>query len=134
MPVLRLFERARLLEESPLSRDTLHEEQLRESVLQHLSRLLNTRKGSVLMDAEFGMPDFTNMTVNRMTSLAEAIQDMISRYEPRLADVEVSFTEDQEDPFSYSFSVSAMLLAESGDNPGVRFQTIVSGEGNCIIN
>ena len=132
MPVLRLFERARLLEDSPLSRDTVHEEQLRESVLQHLSRLLNTRKGSVLMDADFGMPDFTNMTVNRMPSLASAIQEMIARYEPRLAEVEVSFTEDQEDPFAYSFSVSAILLAE-GNSPGVTFQTIVSGEGNCVI-
>ena len=133
MPVLRLFERARRLEDSPLSRDTLHEHELRESVLQHLSRLLNTRKGSVLMNPGFGMPDFTNMTTNRMDHLASSIKKMISLYEPRLADVKVSLIEDQDDPFSHSFSISALLLADTGDGSGVQFHTIVNGEGNCTI-
>lgn len=133
MPVLRLFERVRRIEENPSVRDSLQEHELRESVLQHLSRLLNTRKGSVQMNPEFGMPDFTNMTTNRMSFLAKSIQEMINLYEPRLTDVNVTLIEDQDDPFSHSFSVSATLLAEEGSNSGIKFQTIVNGDGNCLV-
>ena len=85
------------------------------------------------MNPEFGMPDFTNMTTNRMSSLASSIKEIVTLYEPRLADVNVSFLENQEDPFSYCFSVSATLLAEEGNSSGIAFQTIVNGEGNCTI-
>ena len=85
------------------------------------------------MNPGFGMPDFTNMTNNRMQYLATAIRTMICLYEPRLAEVKVTLVEDQDDPFSHSFAVSATLLAENGDGSGIKFQTIVNGEGNCTI-
>lgn len=85
------------------------------------------------MNPGFGMPDFTNMTSNRRNYLASAIRQMINLYEPRLTDVKVSLVEGEDDPFSHSFSVSATLLAETGDGSGVTFHTIVNGEGNCIV-
>lgn len=85
------------------------------------------------MNPDFGMPDFTNMTANRMALLASSIQEIINAYEPRLVDVHVAFIESLDDPFSYSFSVSAILLVEDGEPSGITFQTIVNGEGNCTV-
>lgn len=63
------------------------------SVRDHLVRLLNTRRGSVQIDPEYGVPPLAAGQGSRLLSdhgrMARLLEQVISRYETRLASVQV---------------------------------------------
>ena len=72
-------------------------EALTQSIVAHLQRILNTRQGSVPIDNEFGVPDFTNLAgsfaVGQTTQIIENMTRMIARYEPRLKSPRIQVVE-----------------------------------------
>lgn len=70
-------------------------EQLATSIIENLKRILNTRRGTVRTDPDFGIPDFTLLSggISAVESdLIEAtIQKIVQKYEPRLLDSTVLF-------------------------------------------
>jgi type VI secretion system protein len=52
---------------------------LTQSIVQHLQRILNTRRGSVPIDAEFGVPDFTNLAGSFATGETTQIIENMTR-------------------------------------------------------
>ncbi|MDR2165303.1 MAG: GPW/gp25 family protein, partial [Zoogloeaceae bacterium] len=64
------------------------EERLLQSICDYVSRLLNSRQGSTLLDPAFGMPDFIHsgagFSPDDEPVLRREIVDFVSRYEPRL--------------------------------------------------
>lgn len=55
------------------------------SIKGHLWRLLNTRKGSVLIDAAYGVPDFSiGAQQLDLEAVEKELYAVISQYEPRL--------------------------------------------------
>ena len=62
------------------------------SIMDHLTRLLNARQGSIVHDPEYGLPDITQIyqgLPNSVTDLISLIRKAILKYEPRLQRVEV---------------------------------------------
>lgn len=103
-----------------------------ESVLAHLGALLNTRQGSSALDADYGLPDITDVTHSMpagIASLQKMIVDAIQRYEPRLRSIVVRSSVLHPDTLSLRFEVSAQLV--SGGS--LRFETKVSPGGHVTV-
>lgn len=104
------------------------------SVVAHLVRILNTRQGSVPIDAEFGVPDLAVLASSFGTGSAQRmgadIAQTISRYEPRLTAVRVCLLDRQADAFSLSFGVEGEVIVDDRKFP-IMLITRVSPEG-CV--
>ncbi len=96
---------------------------LTQSIVQHLQRILNTRRGSVPIDAEFGVPDFTNLAgsfaTGETTQIIENMTRMIARYEPRLKSPRILVAEDN----LVNQRVAVRMLERRGH------QVLVAGNG-----
>jgi type VI secretion system protein len=101
------------------------EQDLVDSVLEHLRRILNTRQGNVLTAPDYGMPDLTEFVQapDAQRALQTGILNSIRRYEPRLRRVNVTFA--GTDGLSVLYDVSAALRT-GGE---VRFETSVDSSG-----
>lgn len=113
-----LLERVRQWEIKPGKRVREDSGRLVESVISHLQSLLNSRKGTTLMDEEFGMPDFTDLTVTFPDSIRDIerlIRETIEKYEPRLKRVDVDYAFQDDKDLTLFFQISAMLESGSED-------------------
>ena len=106
-------------------------EALTQSIVAHLQRILNTRQGSVPIDTEFGVPDFTNLAgsfaVGQTTQIIENMTRMIARYEPRLKSPRIQVVEGAQEVLSLSFS-----LEDNRDIP-IHLATRVSSDGHVSL-
>ena len=132
----RLLERIRMMEENPERRLDTDSGTVVNSVLEHLVRVLNTKKGSVDIDPEFGVPDLTNMSSSfsseSIPELEASIKSVIVNYEPRLKDVTVHFRTQQDDLLALRFSISAKLVIDDKGKP-IVFETIVDSDGQVKV-
>ncbi|WP_244212811.1 type VI secretion system baseplate subunit TssE [Pseudomonas plecoglossicida] len=112
-------------------------EVLTQSILQHLQRILNTRQGTVLIDPEFGVPDFTNLAGSFVTGetsqMIENITRMVARYEPRLKSPRIVMGEDAQEVLSLSFSLSGVVSINDRDMP-LHLATRVSSDGRVSLS
>jgi len=86
----RLIERIRLREKEPARSATEDPKKVMVSVLRHLQKILNTRRGGVPIADDYGVPDFTDfMRVypDALREVEKSIQNTIQKYEPRLTTV-----------------------------------------------
>jgi type VI secretion system protein len=110
-------------------------EELADSVLAHLQRMLNTRQGNCLTLEDYGIPDFTDMVhsfpeaVGRMQ---RAIRQSIERYEPRLRRVRVTPVEDPDDVFRLRFEITGELVT-ADEQAAVWFETTISPSGRISV-
>lgn len=106
------------------------------SILEHLRRILNTRQGSVPVDAEFGVPDFTNLAGSFSTGTTDQIvQDMsrmIQRYEPRLRQPQIAFTANRDEVLTLAFSISGTVNVDDREIP-VRLTSQVAANGRVSL-
>ena len=132
----RLLERIRMMEENPERRLDVDPGTVVHSVLEHLVRVLNTKKGSVDIDPEFGIPDLTNISSSfsseSIPELETAIKSVIVRYEPRLKGVDVHFRKQQDDLLTFRFSISAQLVLDEKEK-SIVFETIVDSDGQVRV-
>jgi len=106
-----------------------------DSVLRHLQRMLNTRRGNAPTVPDYGVPDLTDLARGFPESagaLQEALRACIEKYEPRLRDVSVQYKESPDDVLSMSFEVTGRLVTR-GDEAGVWFLTRVDPEGRIDV-
>jgi len=84
----RLLERLSRQELPNLSDRRSPEDLVKASIQRYLSRLLNVRRGSVPVDAEYGVPDMSNIAgsfaVGYVSDIQREILIQIDRYEKRL--------------------------------------------------
>ena len=94
---IRLLERLSALEEPLLVAGRPVDRQLRDSIVVHLRKLLNTRAGSVPIDPNYGMPDMSNIAgsfaMGTTESLSESIIRQVARYEKRLLQPKITVEE-----------------------------------------
>lgn len=106
------------------------------SILDHLHRILNTRQGSVPVDPDFGVPDFTNLAGSFSTGTTDQIiQDMsrmIQRYEPRLHQPQINFATSQDEVLSLAFSISGTVRVDDRDIP-IRLTSQVASNGKVSL-
>lgn len=132
----RLLERLSALGTDTAQAQVSRAEMLINSILNHLQRILNTRQGSVPIDPEFGVPDFTNLAGSFSSGTTEQImQDMsrmIQQYEPRLRQPRITFSSNQEEVLSLAFSISGTVSIDDRDIP-VRLTSQVASNGKVSL-
>jgi type VI secretion system protein len=131
----RLLERIRLREKNPHRRESEGPGRVIDSVLDHLTRIFNTRRGNVPIADDYGIPDYTEFLHNYPESLRDferAIKQTIVQYEPRLKTVRVSFIPQDNDVFTVKFQISARLVS-TADNTSVLFESHLDTSGKISI-
>ena len=120
----RLTDLDRLQRQEPNPQRVLDSDELKRSVRDEVSRLLNTRcpvredrNGAVI---DYGLPDFSWMSAASETDrqqLAATISRKVAKFEPRLREVRVTLEPDQADPRSVIGILEGVLLVESIREP-----------------
>ena len=131
----RLLERLRIWGDEPHRRSKQDTRRTTDSVLRHLQRILNTKRGNVPIAEDYGVPDFTDLIRGHSESvrdLERSIRQTIQKYEPRLKAVRISFIPQEEDVLSLRFQVVAKLATEDEQIP-ILFETVVDSDGKVKI-
>ena len=130
----RLFERITECGKNPAKRIAVENEaEVVRSVWKHMHKLLNIKQGNVLMDADFGMPDFTlylNGYPDSLRDIKQAAVDTIKKYEPRVDDVSVEFEERDDNALGLRFQLTASL--KNMKEP-VKLRSIIDKKGGVSI-
>lgn len=107
-----------------------------QSVMAHLARLLNTRRGSVQLDPLFGVPDFTNLAggtgVGSARDIQEEIERMVSKYEPRIKSPRVTLDPDHSDMQALKFMLNGTIDADDREIP-LSLSTTVGASGKISL-
>ena len=69
--------------------------EIMESICDDLEKLLNTRRGTVLVDRDYGLPDFTHLrnsyAAPDMDEIEQNLVYQIRKYETRLASISLEY-------------------------------------------
>lgn len=106
-----------------------------DSVKEHLQKILNTRQGSVPLGDEYGLPDFVELLRDYPESLREferSIRLTIQKYEPRLKTIKVRLLQNEDDPLTLRFQISAKLVSPEQRMP-VLLESVVDQDGKVRI-
>lgn len=132
----RLLERISCWSQEEGRSHQTHVEVLVRSVSDHLRRLLNTRQGSVPLDPQFGVPDFTNLagalSGGSFSEIESEICRMVSRYEPRLKSPKVTVNPQNSDVLAIQFSLEGQLEVDQKAIP-LRLETVIGASGRVDI-
>lgn len=114
----RLLDRLSYWEQGARRTNQPEQDILVASVTNYLIRILNTRQGTVLIDDNFGVPDFTNLgggglEQGSLADISAEIARMITRYEPRLKDVRVLAEASNSSALSMTFGVVGNIVLDS---------------------
>ena len=138
MAGLRFLERLRQMQRNPERRVAAAPEEVLQSVTDYVGKILNTRKGSTVLDEDFGIPDFTSaglaFSKEDMPRVEKEISAFIERCEPRLHHVEVQFSPDSDAPLQMVFSLNAELRYAGDDVFPVHLVTRVDPLGKVTVS
>ncbi|HLV33169.1 MAG TPA: type VI secretion system baseplate subunit TssE [Chitinispirillaceae bacterium] len=102
------------------------------SIMDHLNRMFNTRKGSLPHLKDYGLPDISEIyrkMPHGIKELQEAIQRAVEIYEPRMENVQVM----QKDSEDLKFKLIFIISGEMKNGGAVLFQTTFTSMGNSSI-
>jgi len=105
------------------TRSAFSERELRESLLEHLQNMCQTRQGTMLSAPGFGIPDISETLhsyPHAIAQMGQAIAQTIRQFEPRLANVRVSHVPSEETDLILRYEVTAQLDTGEGS---VAFET-----------
>jgi type VI secretion system protein len=96
---------------------------LKQSISRHLTRLLNTRQGSVPIDSKYGLTDMNNiagsLAMGTSEEICEQIIWQIRQYEPRLQNPVITSIKEENQIVTLKFELSAQIARDdkqlSGD-------------------
>ena len=94
------------------------------SIIDNLSRLFNTRRGSLPHIPDYGLPDISQVYRDlpySIDGLRAAIKQVVEKYEPRLRRVRVE--QQQGGEGEYEMRVSFIVSGELQQGQKVQFQT-----------
>ncbi len=103
-----------------------------QSIHDHLSRLLNARQGALSHLPDYGLPDITAAYKDlpyTVIDLQTAIKDCITKYEPRIAEVNVIELPKDRAKGVVILEIRATLL----DGRETRFETYLKSEGYAKV-
>jgi type VI secretion system protein len=105
------------------------------SVRHHLQVMLNSRHGASHTAPDYGTSDFSDFFAgyDSIDILRREIQRSIEKYEPRLADVHVTFAPREDDPYRIYFEIVASVVSEDDEAPAV-FRTVLEGSGEVKVS
>jgi type VI secretion system protein len=127
----------RLADPRPDAPRTTHqnERQILASVLEHVRKMLNTRRGNAPVAPDYGIPDIVDLVHSFPDSIKfmeQAIRNTLEKHEPRLSNVRVKYSGSPDDAFSLHFEVTAVLAISNSRN-SVWFETKVGSNGEVVV-
>ncbi|API87221.1 type VI secretion system baseplate subunit TssE [Francisella uliginis] len=127
---LRLLERFSAWESGKVSRfKEFSEYDLMESIIDHISFILNTKQGNVKLSDNYGVPDFHNLESNKIESI---IKDVITIYEPRfLVDKVIKGESDLTDSSKLKLSIVGKIR---GSNNPLVITTVLTPNGRVTVS
>jgi type VI secretion system protein len=128
----------RLADPQPDAQRTTRQDDTRliASVLQHLGKMLNTRRGNAPVAPDYGIPDIVDLVHSFPESIRimeQAIRSTIEKYEPRLTNIRVKHVEFEDEVFSMHFEVTAQLSSSGSNKKSVWFETKVTNNGAVTV-
>jgi type VI secretion system protein len=133
---MTLLERIAAMEKGEQNKGT-YTARLYRSLTRHLADMLNTRRGNVPIDPNYGMADVTDLgssfTEESVTDIKEELERVVMQYEPRLSAVHVEYTPRPDAPLAAVFSLEASIRTESGSIMPLRFETILDADGTIRL-
>jgi type VI secretion system protein len=106
------------------------------SILRHLAGILNTQRGSVPIDSDYGLPDLSNLapafSAKSVEEIRADIARTIERYEPRLKLRSVDLAQDKTDPLTLRFEVTGSVEVNDHAVP-VQLATVVQPNGRVTV-
>jgi type VI secretion system protein len=117
---LRLLKRIRSWEESGLvSAADVDVIESMESMCDDLEKLLNTRRGTVLIDPDYGLPDFTHLRNSYAAPDVKEIElnlvHQLRKYETRLTMINLEYQQADKGSSSIKFILNAMFEHKKQD-------------------
>jgi type VI secretion system protein len=109
------------------ARRIVSDSELREAVLKHLRMMCATRLGSCPSTPHFGVTDVSDLVhafPDAAATMARSIKKTIETFEPRLANVRVTFVPSEEIELMLRFEVTAQLMRDGGKVP-ISFETSI---------
>ena len=108
-----------------------------ESVKDDLEKLYNTKRGTVLIDDNFGMPDFSYMLNGYAAPDANAILQQLhlqaKNYEPRLQALHITYVEQKAFPGKLQFNINAKLRLKEQETP-FHVMALLSDDGSVELS
>lgn len=109
---LRLLKRIKSWEQAGVvSATDIDANEIMESVCDDLEKLFNTRRGTVLIDAEYGLSDFTHLwsgyAAPDLEEIERNILQQIRQYEKRLTSVSLAYQQPGKDVTGVKFGLNA---------------------------
>jgi|AntAceMinimDraft_6_1070360.scaffolds.fasta_scaffold49105_2 type VI secretion system protein len=97
----------------------------KQSIIRHLTRLLNTRKGSVPIDPNYGLSDMNNIAGSFSFGTSEdicvEIIQQINHYEPRLCDPKMTSVNETHEIITLKFELNTQIVGYQGRAGNDRF-------------
>ena len=117
---LRLLKRIRSWEEAGVvSAADVDVIEIMESMCDDLEKLLNTRRGTVLIDQSYGLPDFTHLRNSYATPDIDEIErnllHQVRKYETRLTSINLEYQQPGKGSSSIRFILNAMFEHKKQD-------------------
>jgi type VI secretion system protein len=119
--------------EYAVARRTISDIETRESVLNHLKVMCETRAGTMLTCPDYGTATVSEMVhsfPDAIAEMARALRTTIKDYEPRLINVRISHVPAED--LTLRYEISAQLVSESGNIP-VQFETSLDSSRRLTI-
>jgi len=134
----RLLKRFSRWEESAnVDLEELDTHGLIESIRDDLEKLYNTKRGTVLIDEEFGIPDFSYMLSGYSSPdvgvILQQLHMQTKKYEPRLHAVQVMFVEQNKFPGKLQFQINAKLKINERETP-FSVNALLSDDGSVNLS
>ncbi len=108
-----------------------------EIIRQDLEKIYNTRKGTVLIDEDFGLPDFSAMMNGYSTpdinSVVQQLYFQARNYEPRLSAVQVKFIEQQRHPGKLAFQINA-VMDQDEQKTSISINALLCDDGSVDLS
>ncbi|MCW8092784.1 type VI secretion system baseplate subunit TssE [Alteromonas sp. ASW11-130] len=128
-----LMERVRLGAEGRTVSNVFDRHAYRQTLLQHLQIIFNTRQGNAASNPDFGLPDFNDLDMKYgfTTAVREIIRSIklnIEHFQPGLKRVRVNYIEDERNPLELKFEIVGQVYL-NGRNERIKFQTKKSSLG-----
>lgn len=108
-----------------------------ESMRDDLEKLFNTKRGTVLVDDNYGFPDFSHMlngyTAPDVGAILQQLHLQAKQYEPRLQSLQVKYVEQKKNPGKLQFQINAKIISKTQEVP-LNITALLSDDGSIVLN
>ena len=108
-------------------------EDIADSVLSHLQRMMNVRHGDAPAAPDYGIPAMEAQRISASEEMRRAIEESIRIYEPRLDGVRVRYLPpDKDEPLRLRYEIAARLVTDE-ESVRVQFRSEVDAAGGWKV-